>query len=431
MEVGTVPYIDVSRKNLITVILIYITIFLNSYVFFKEPFEFYIGYLVYVLFLPGFFVKYGFNRNLFLVFGVLFVTGIVGIISGNNNFPAFMKIFIGLFFSYMFYYYIIIELEFNIEQLFKWYLKGAYICALLGVWQFVSFKIGYIDGYTFFGLLNKWGISYGGFFGFRVNSIFMEPTYLGTVLSAAFFISVYNLIVKKTFYLTKFQSITIVIIYLMSFSGCGQIGIFLTLIFIAISYGLVRYFIILVPVATFLFYYLYNNVKEFKDRYDGIITMFSGEKFVLGKTHGSSFILYNSYIVALENFKSSFLFGGGLASHETAFGKYSLARNFKTVGFNQNAADASSMLLRLLSETGVFGVSIILYIVFKCYVKRNRLYDTNHWLVSNAILVLILLNLLRQGHYFLYGFPFFIFLYVYNSEAYRAHVSKNKLVEHV
>jgi hypothetical protein len=32
---------------------------------------------------------------------------------------------------------------------------------------------------------------------------------------------------------------------------------------------------------------------------------------------------------------------------------------------------------------------------------------------------MLLLNLFRQGHYFLNGFPFFVLLYIYNYYSYR------------
>jgi len=139
----------------------------------------------------------------------------------------------------------------------------------------------------------------------------------------------------------------------------------------------------------------------------------------VGQTHGSSFILYNNYVVAMQNFKTNFVFGTGIGSHPIAFEKYSIAKNIKIWGFNLNSADANSMLLRLISETGLFGVIIFLFIIIKCYVRRDTMHETYHWLVSNAILIMMLLNLFRQGHYFLNGFPFFVMLYCFNYFSYK------------
>lgn len=422
-----VSYINKDRKNFWIIFFIYLTIFLNSFIFFRQPFEFYIGYLIYIILLPGFIIRFGFNKNLIFIFLVLFIVGFINVFLGNNTAPQFLKIFVGLFLSYFFYYYVVLELDNDIEQLFKWYLKGAYFVSIIGMIQFISFQIGFKPGYDFRWILNKWGFIQGGNFGIRVNSIFGEPTFLATTLSAAFFVAIYNLIRKDIFGLTRMQSFLIVIVYLLSFSGLGQIGIFLSFIFLGISFGLVRYIIVIVPIVIISFNFLYNNVGEFKTRFDSTFDLFVDDKeFELGKTHGSSYILYNNYIVAKENFKSNFLFGTGIGSHPTAFDKYSIAKNIKVWGFNLNSADANSMFLRLMSETGLFGLGIFLIIMVKCYIKRDKNHLTYHWLVSNGILVMILLNLFRQGHYFLNGFPFFFLLYYYNSVSYKNYLEEQK-----
>jgi hypothetical protein len=414
-----------NRTNFWIVLAIYISIFINSLVFFQKPFEFYIGYLIYIVLLPVFASRHVFNKNLVAIFFVLLASGFFSIFLGNNTPALFFKVYTGLLLSYLFYDYVIKEFEYDIEQLFKWYLYGCYIAALIGIVQFISFQIDFVPGYKFHWIFNKWGVSRGGNFGIRVNSVFGEPTYLGAVLSASFFVSIYNLFRKETYYLTRLQSMCIIVVYILSFSGLGQVGILLTFLFLAINFGLVRYFMVAIPVGILLFNLLYNNSRDFKDRYDSLVNLFETEgKFELGKTHGSSFILYNNYHVALENFKGNFFFGTGVGSHPIAFEKYSVAKDIEVYGFNLNSADANSMLLRLISETGSFGVLLFFVIMFKCYVKRDEDHDTFHWLVSNGILIMILLNLFRQGHYFINGFPFFVLLYIYNSYAYQEYLDQ-------
>jgi hypothetical protein len=409
-------------KYYLVVIFIYLSIFINSFIFFREPVEFYFGYLIYILLLPVFFRRYTLSRDLFIIFLILFITGIVNIAINNNTSAQFFKVFIGLALSYFFYYFVIVDFNYDIERLFKWYLKGAYLAALIGVIQFASFQMDFTPGYNYSSILNKWSLALGGNFGIRINSIFAEPTHLGTVLSAAFFVSAYNLIRKETYYLSRFQSLVIVLIYILSFSGLGQAGILVTLLFLAVSFGLFRYILIFIPLGILVFSLMYNNSRDFKERLDSLVDLFGEGKFVLGKTHGSSFVLYNNFVVATENFKSNFVFGTGIGSHPTAFEKYSTGKAIKAAGFNINSSDANSMLLRIISETGLFGVFIFLYLVIKCYVQRDPDNESFHWLVSNSILIMILLNLFRQGHYFLNGFPFFVLLYIYNGIAYKQYL---------
>ena len=73
------------------------------------------------------------------------------------------------------------------------------------------------------------------------------------------------------------------------------------------------------------------------------------------------------------------------------------------------------MFLRLLSETGLLGILFIFIFIFKFYVIRSRTnIDSQHWIIGNAVLVIIILYLLRQGNYFINGFPIFMWIYYYN-----------------
>jgi hypothetical protein len=419
--------VQFSFVNQFIVFAIYVSVFVNSIVLFQNPFEFYIGYLVYLVLMPVFLRRHQSNKVLLGIFTILLVVGIINIFQGNDTVALFFKVFAGLLLSYIFYDYVIKEFDFDIELLIQWYMKGAYYVSIIGVVQFISFLINFEPGYDYSWILNKSGFVGGGNFGIRVNSIFAEPTYLASSLSAAFFIAVYNITRKEPVFISKVQSSIIIVVYFLSFSGLAQAGILLTVLFLLVSFGFLRYLFVMIPLAIFLFNILYNNVGEFRERYDGIVSLFGGDEFKLGKTHGSSFILYNNYRVTIENFKSNFAFGSGIGSHPVAFEKYSIAKNIKVIGFSNNSADANSMLLRLFSETGLFGVGIFLFIIFKFYVGRDDDIASNHWLISNAILVMILLNLFRQGHYFLNGFPFFVLMYVYNYFNYQKYIEEKNI----
>jgi hypothetical protein len=189
--------IDSGKKNLWIVLFIYLSIFINSYVFFTNPFEFYLGYLIYLALLPVFLFRYQLNRNMVAIFLILFLTGIFNILIGNNTSALFFKVFTGLVLSYFFYYFVILEFDYNIEQLFIWYLRGCYIIALIGIVQFVSFQVGFTPGYNFKWIFNKWGFIPGGLFGIRVNSVFAEPTYLASTFSPLPQRTVWHLALQK------------------------------------------------------------------------------------------------------------------------------------------------------------------------------------------------------------------------------------------
>src|SRR5579862_8126100 len=99
----TEEYKRQGKQSFWIVLAIYLSIFVNSYVFFTDPFEFYFGYLIYIILLPVFMFRYGFNRNLVLIFLTLLITGILNILLGNNTTALFFKVFTGLVLSYFFY----------------------------------------------------------------------------------------------------------------------------------------------------------------------------------------------------------------------------------------------------------------------------------------------------------------------------------------
>jgi hypothetical protein len=290
---------------------------------------------------------------------------------------------------------------------------AAVIIAAIGLIQLVSFWVGFSPGYNLklYGL-NKWGIVAGGL-GIRVNSVFSEPAYFAASIGPAFFTAIYNWTVPEPIFISRKWSAVIILAYIATFSSVGIIGILLVILFLLLNFGFFKYALVFIPLSILVFNYSYRNVGEFQERYDGTVEIFSTGNYKSYDIHGSSFVLYNNFHVAIENFKENPLFGTGLGSHPTAFDKYSLTNLDGAVEIDFNKMDANSMLLRLISETGIYGVFIMLYFVVKCWVPRQRTDDKYLWVMSNSLLIIVLLTLVRQGHYFLNGFPFFLWLYYY------------------
>ncbi len=208
-------------------------------------------------------------------------------------------------------------------------------------------------------------------------------------------------------------------------------GVFVSLILLLINFGFVRYVLIFAPLVIGGYIYLYANVAEFRDRVDGLDDLYSEKAKSSFDVHGSSFVQYNNTHIATENFKRNPLFGTGLGSHQIAYNKYSLARQFG--GINEfNQSDANSMFLRLMSETGLYGMIFILLFIGKFFVIRPRdaIADDQLWLISSAALVAILLQLLRQGNYTYNGFMFYMWLYYYVKIVSRER-EHNNLVKHI
>lgn len=396
----------------IVTILIFTSIFNWSYVFFKEPFEFYFAYLVFIALFPFFFMRYGVPKRPIYIFIPVLIAGVVYCEVGLNEYRQFFKVFIGFFSSTLFFHYVLELYNFDFKRMFRYYMIGCLFVSVIGIMQLLAYKAGIGRLYHFGWIFNKWSVTQGGL-GIRVNSIFSEPAYFAAVVAPAFFVSVYNIGTRYPLFITRRQSLIIGVAYLLTFSSVGIGGVFLVIILMLLNFGFFRYAIIFIPMFIFSFQYAYENVSEFRERYDGTIEIFTTSNYKSYDIHGSSFVLYNNYHVAMENFKRNPLFGTGLGSHPIAFDKYSFTLLEGAVAIDFNKMDANSMLLRMFSETGLYGLIVMFLLLTRSWIFKSTSRSREHWVMSNALGCIILLYLLRQGHYFLNGFPFFLWLFFY------------------
>jgi hypothetical protein len=273
--------------------------------------------------------------------------------------------------------------------------------------------VHFTPGYNFSWIFNKWGFVPSSF-GLRINSIFSEASQCAIVLSPACFVAMRNLFFRGNYGLTRNESILVLVVMVLTTSSTGYIGLFLILLFLMLNYGQFVYFLLGSVFILLGASLLYNYIPEFQKRVDTSIGLWVNEDFSVRNVNSSSFILYNNYHIAINNFKDNFLTGSGLGSHPVAFDRYSLTKDQGILNIQFNKADGNSMLLRLLSETGLMGIIFMIWLIFSRYVRRNRFDEADpYWIISNATLIIILLYLLRQGNYFLNGFPLFMWVYYY------------------
>ena len=144
----------------------------------------------------------------------------------------------------------------------------------------------------------------------------------------------------------------------------------------------------------------------------------------------STFALFSNSLVAYNSFRDNPIFGSGLGSHKLSYHKYiGDIVDVNKISTFLNVDDANSLFLRLLSETGLFGIIIFFYFIFKFHLSKKRDESNYLWIINNAILVMFLIRLIRIGHYFIYGFFFFFWLYYFawkfNKTQSKKHKDKN------
>src|ERR1700739_540873 len=117
---------EISTQERNVTFLIYLSIFLgSSIILFKEPFEGYFHYVIYILMLPFFISRYGLPKTPFKILLIPLVVGIFQIVLGNDEPFLFIKIFGGLLLSVSFYHYVTEYYDFNVDKMFRIYLNWA------------------------------------------------------------------------------------------------------------------------------------------------------------------------------------------------------------------------------------------------------------------------------------------------------------------
>jgi hypothetical protein len=182
--------------------------------------------------------------------------------------------------------------------------------------------------------------------------------------------------------------------------------------------------IILLPIFISLFGLLFNNVqqewKEFNIKFSQTLTAFSNnstKKEDIELLNTSSFALYSNFIIAQASFKENPLTGSGLGTHESNYKKYFskyFDKDFIIRYGVFNTADANSMFVRLMSETGLLGLGLFFTFLLKNALWRKGYNDPeirDYTLINQSILIWFLVRLIRTGNYFGNGFFLFFFIY--------------------
>jgi hypothetical protein len=340
-----------------------------------------------------------FNFFLFFIFYTLLVLN--SIFHNTFNFTI-KQLLIGSF-SYLFFK-LFFE-DYDLEDIIKGYFKVSKFYIVIGFIQFLICLLGFCDLFEqifFFNNFNN--ISY------RLTSFDLEPSFVCYALTPFAFVSIVNLIEKKSIHINTKWSILGIIAYMLTVSPMAILGIIITLFlnyFRRVNlFKLVNVlpFIIILIVTSII---IYSNIPVIKMKIDDTYETFIGEK-ELYEVNLSSYAFISNYRVAINSVKENPIFGIGLGAHEINYDRY------KTIDFIRdelNKKDANSLFLRIISELGLFGIILFLFFLFKY--RIYKCYDLDLWVINNGIFVCFLLRLIRNGNYTIGGMLFFVLLYYY------------------
>src|SRR3989339_314571 len=338
-----------------------LTMFLGSFVLLRGAFDFYLFYIIFFVFLVIAFLNRVeiINTTFFVLFSVVFFLSII-----NISFSGFSVLLVlkqlGILFSASAYYLLIKINDYDVDYLFRIYLNVVFFVCLLGLIQEFSFLIKFRYGYDWSFFIPGKRVIYGLSGLVRIDSIMQEPSVLSIILSPAMFVALILILYRNRFFSLKNKPI-----------------FYLPIALILIS----------ILASNF-----YSKIPDFKNRVDGVTSLFQSSNMLVD---ASVFIWYANFGVTIESLKNTPLFGTGLGTYPEAFDKYveqfigpeifKNNRDFLVHGWGLFVSknDANSMFLRLLTETGLFGVIILLYFLIKFIIFLvkfiKKLNVMTHW----------------------------------------------------
>jgi len=391
-----------------------------------------ISYLIVVLALLSwllFLKNVYFNKVFFFLFSIIIISSLYNIYIGKDTPGLLVKQVIGISLNAIIFYLLIEINKYDLKRLFKVYLNIAFLVGAIGLFQELSYLLNFKFGYDFHYIIPNWKISISQTGFLRINSILSEPSSFCYSMLPAFFVSLISFSKNSFRFLTKWKSLIIILSFFLTFSTVGYIGIVISIFLLMYNYRKIRYtFVSIILMFVFVFF-LWNNIGDFQVRIGDSIDMLTG-KANLRTINLSTFVLFSNSLVAYNSFKDNPIFGSGLGSHKLSYHKYiNDIVDVNKISMFLNVDDANSLFSRLLSETGLFGIIIFFYFLFKFHLLKKRDESNYLWIINNAILAMFLIRLIRCGHYFINGFFFFFWLYYFswklNKTQYKNYEDKN------
>jgi len=324
-----------------------------------------------------------------LLFGSwLLFGGICGMLFFGNSGANFLKQLIPVFLIFS-SIRSSINVE-NIEEIFSVYFKFAIVAALIG---FVQLILKSVFGYLFLTNLSA----------LALDSVALEPShYVAIVLPAL----IYK-IEKKEFDIC-FWIVAASVAF--TFKLTAFLSILLYFVVTSRKFGRLAASI---SIACLLFYLFVDLQSEQFDRIASLLKYLQdGDLYEMQNLTTLSFVSH--FNVAMESLKSTFGMGVGLGGHPVVYNKVFPVNMFTlNSAFGLNIQSAHSLVIRIISELGIPGISMLLAVVYRV----GKLPRQGACLIAYASLSHFAVKSIKLGGYFDYGTMFFLILILVIIEA--------------
>ncbi|QQL50855.1 hypothetical protein [Mucilaginibacter ginkgonis] len=330
--------------------------------------------------------KFAVSKSLLIIYSCLLVTGIITILLQTDNVSHFLAQYLGILFVSVYFY-----------NFYRFYVKDVKVLFI----HFVYFALAV--AYMGF-ILMPYRFLLGRFEGFY--SFMNEPAHYATVILPAYFYSL------KTKELPRYIYKVLLASLVLTGSSVGLLGIGISILMLPKKIEVMRLVLPLIIVCGLItgLYFVYPN---FRLRIDDTVRSLATQD--VGGANLSTYAFVSNAFVTYSSFYHNPILGSGLGSHELSHIKYlgdiTGFEDFKE-DQNLNAKDANSLLLRTISDMGLFGVFCIFWFIIRNYPTHSP--DVNMIYLSRAILLYFFCKLLREGHYFSPEMYFYVFAYFFS-----------------
>lgn len=409
-----------------------LTIFLDDFVLTRVPIDFYFYYIIFIIVIGLYFTvthRLPIDKKFIVVLLVIFFISLIKTQLNSYPITPTVKQLVGILISSIPYYLIIKINKYNVVEVFSIYLKTCYIICFLGILQELTYLIFHIEYH----------------YQYKVTSIVSEPSHLAITLAPAFFFAINKLFFKSdTTLISRKGAWLIFITWLLTMSAVAMLGVIASIIIIALNkYNIlsirvkasqVAYMAVATLVLGLSLYTIYVKLPFIKYRVDDTWSVINPERTrKIGNVNLSTYTLYSNFQVTLEALKVNPLFGSGLGTHSYNYDKFiDKVYNFETLSYRQtefNKDDANSLMLRLLSELGLFGLLLFLIFLYTHNIRSpsnsGSQLITELWLINNGCLLFFIMRLLRFGNYSVLGFFLFLFLFYFTHQQFKGQSNSN------
>jgi hypothetical protein len=318
------------------------------------------------------------------------VTSLFSIFLLGLGFGGFMKqiIPIVIIFSVNF---AIIE-DYDWTNIFKLYVKFAYLSAIFGIIQVI---LSYAGIYL---LIGQPG---------RLDSIAYEPSHYAALLVPAIVFTFFHFNEYKRMFLVMLTAL------ILTYNLTAYLSFLLV---IGFAYINPIYFIVSLPVLYYLVFFVFPNFNEnFEMRIKETIEVFKGNTQILNsqvRANGTTVSMFSNLMVAEQNIKNNFISGAGLGGHDETYYRFYSNSVFRlNYYYGLNSQSGHSLTIRILSEFGLLG--FVLYVV--TLIRRLIFLDNGIFRsISFACFSHFLCKSFKLGGYIDYGTPFFFAILLVN-----------------